>query len=219
MAIVPSSEDREEAHRLLWSAMTNDESRWVELLEQTVAVGLADRTRTAGGLYWAASRELAAYEGLAFANRADDLVDFGLEAEADPLTIAEEVIEHAAQRGVLVGTHLRLVLGDYGQRWAKRVLRMVAERGVEKGRQTPTASDVWAAIQRGTREISYLVRIGTVPNGVATFSDLHSHLDANEIAGLCETEPIDWCGDQDWVEIGNEVQYALDDWIRAGGLL
>jgi hypothetical protein len=220
MAIVPSSEDREEAHRLLWAARQHEGKDWEQVLEESLAVGLADRTRTAAGMYWAASRELAAYEKVAFANRAGDLAVFAYDADHDPLTIAAEIHDHAEYRGVLVGVHLRLVLQDYGQRWAKRVLRIVGERrAAAKVVTTPTAGDVWEAIQRGVREIRDHVDAGTVPNDVATFSDLHGFLDANEIAGLCESEPINWCADTDWVEIGNEVQYALDDWIRAGGLL
>jgi hypothetical protein len=221
MAIVPSNEDREEAHRLLWAARQQDEQRWQPLLEEALAIGLADRTRTAAGMYWAASRELAAYEALAFANRADDLAEFAREVAEDPLTIVEEIIENAGHRRVLVGVHLRLVLAEYGQRWARRVIRMVAERGVQKGRQTPTANDVWGAIELSLSEIRDDVRMGTVPTTVETFSDLHGYVDANEYGGLCQGAdgPIDWCADSDWVEIGNEVQYALDDWIRAGGLL
>jgi hypothetical protein len=222
MAIVPSGEDREEARRLLFALRQRErEANWEELLEHQLAVGLADRTRTAAGMYWAASRELAAYEELAFANRADDLAEFALEAADDPLTIIEEIVENAGHRRVLVGVHLRLVLAEYGERWADRVVRMVAERGVAKGRQTPTANDVWGAIELSLSEIRDDVRMGTVPTSVATFSELHGYVDANEYGGLCQGAdgPIDWCADSDWVEIGNEVQYAVDDWIRAGGLL
>lgn len=81
---------------------------------------------------------------------------------------------------------------------------------------TPTAlimaAQVALAVEQGKLEIREDVMLGHVPREVASFSDLHSYVDANEYAGLCQ-ERADWTTAQ-----VNEVQGALDEWIHAGGL-
>lgn len=53
-----------------------------------------------------------------------------------------------------------------------------------------------------------------VPSSVASFSELHDYVDANEYGGLCE----DWAMEGDYIAFGNAVQDAVDAWIRAGGV-
>ena len=70
-------------------------------------------------------------------------------------------------------------------------------------------------IRRGKLEILSDIDDGIVPATVATFSELHDYVDANEYAGLCDENfmPSD---SQEGADIANEVQGQIDEWLRHG---
>jgi hypothetical protein len=78
--------------------------------------------------------------------------------------------------------------------------------------------DTLALIERGKREITEDVKSGRVPSTVTSFGDLHDFVDANEYGGLCEEDLANSLSNDDWVAVGNDVQDALDRWIKDGGL-
>lgn len=86
-----------------------------------------------------------------------------------------------------------------------------------------------AVIDRMMTEVLADIKSGQVPATVASFSQLHDHVDANEYGGACEPdaefpygEPPDADGprDEKYVEtvcaFWNRCQTAIDDWIKAG---
>lgn len=87
-----------------------------------------------------------------------------------------------------------------------------------------------AVIDRMKREVRQSIRIGQVPATVASFSELHDYVDANEYGGACEEDAEfayggldDDANDNDrekYVEamcaFWNRCQGAIDDWIKAG---
>jgi hypothetical protein len=68
------------------------------------------------------------------------------------------------------------------------------------------------AVAQAKTEIRADVANGHVPRTVASFSELHDYVDANEYGGLCN-ERSDWTNEQ-----GNDVQTRLDEWIKSGVL-
>ena len=68
------------------------------------------------------------------------------------------------------------------------------------------------AIAQAKDEVAADVKAGVVPRTVASFSDLHDHVDANEYGGLCD-ERSD--ADEDFA---NALQDAVDSWIKEGNL-
>ena len=72
-----------------------------------------------------------------------------------------------------------------------------------------------AAIAQGKHEISEDVRVGIIPADMLTsFADLHGHTDANDYAGINDegVSPFVW-------QAANEIQTALDAWIKSGALM
>lgn len=71
-------------------------------------------------------------------------------------------------------------------------------------------------IERMIREIQNDIDEGRVPATVATFSELHDYVDANEYGGFCD----EWTDDEAaWdllVEQSNRCQSFVDQWLRAG---
>ena len=72
-----------------------------------------------------------------------------------------------------------------------------------------------------------LVAVGTIPATVATFSELHDYIDANELGALCDVstwpamaEDEDGNADPEdhaaWMAEIATVQDTVDAWIRAG---
>jgi len=75
--------------------------------------------------------------------------------------------------------------------------------------------DFDTAVARGKEEISDDVAAGIVPASVASFSELHDYVDANEYGGLCD--PDAFGGVETYgIEFAAAVQDALDAWIKAG---
>jgi hypothetical protein len=80
--------------------------------------------------------------------------------------------------------------------------------------------------ERGKREILDDIAAGIQPQNVASFSELHDHVDANEYGGfaeegvLCACPPdgpcTGRCGGRVTISEVNEVQCALDCWLRNG---
>lgn len=71
-----------------------------------------------------------------------------------------------------------------------------------------------AAIAQGKHEITEDVRRGNIPlDMVHCFADLHGHTDANGYASISDDDvsPFVW-------HAANDIQGALDVWIRSGGL-
>ena len=68
-------------------------------------------------------------------------------------------------------------------------------------------------------EILADVRAGVVPETVASFSELHDHVDANCYGGLCfdlYDLLIDFCGGEDEaVALINAAQNEVDAWIKS----
>lgn len=97
-----------------------------------------------------------------------------------------------------------------------------------------------ATLARMKAEISKDVATGRVPQSVASFGDLHDHVDANEYGGLCEdsdsTGPkgLDrlaqlfpdpegapdhgTTNSQAGMDVANELQGLVDAWIQGGAL-
>lgn len=76
------------------------------------------------------------------------------------------------------------------------------------------------AVDIGWREILADLKQGTIPATVATFSDLHDYVDANEYGGICDMD-WDYLFDGDMkvmIGFGNRVQAALDAKIKASPL-
>lgn len=85
-------------------------------------------------------------------------------------------------------------------------------------------------VERMKREVLADVASGRVPASVASFGDLHDHVDANEYGGFCEDElaeaMIAHFGGRDadegmpdaFISFMNDAQTAIDTWIKAGGL-
>lgn len=76
-----------------------------------------------------------------------------------------------------------------------------------------------AAIARAKAEILGEIADGRVPATVATFSELHDYLDANELGGLCEDgTPISAIAlpDDGDMAFANAVQDAVHAWLEAG---
>ena len=78
-----------------------------------------------------------------------------------------------------------------------------------------------AGVKCAKDEIRLDVRKGIVPRGVSSFGGLHDYVDANEYGGsgfLCHLfEPDDIELDQQQLELLNEIQDAIDKWIKTGG--
>ncbi|HLI63712.1 MAG TPA: hypothetical protein VKV05_09950 [Terriglobales bacterium] len=80
--------------------------------------------------------------------------------------------------------------------------------------------------ERGKREILEDIAAGIQPDSVASFSELHDRVDANEYCGFAEEgvlcgcppdEPCSGlCGGRITIAGVNEVQCALDAWLRKG---
>ena len=74
-----------------------------------------------------------------------------------------------------------------------------------------------ATVERMKAEIRHDVSKGLVPPTVATFSELHDYVDANEYGGLCEDD----CPDEfDFSRAGlariNTMTGRVDEWLRGG---
>lgn len=66
---------------------------------------------------------------------------------------------------------------------------------------------------RVQREILDLVADGTIPADVRTFGELHDHIDANELGGLCDDDdPNSDINTDDWYRI----QELVEPWLQAG---
>lgn len=68
-------------------------------------------------------------------------------------------------------------------------------------------------IELGKREIQNDIDAGTVPPTVQSFSELHDYVDANYYGGAFE-QPFD--GSDEACHFWNQVQTALDEWIKKG---
>ena len=71
--------------------------------------------------------------------------------------------------------------------------------------------------ERACREVLADVLTGKVPATVASFSELHDYTDANGYGGLCD-EGAPFLSPEELCAAGNELQDALDQWIKAGDL-
>lgn len=77
------------------------------------------------------------------------------------------------------------------------------------------AFDLPATIERAKQEILKDVRAGHVPDSCQSFSELHDHVDANGYGGAFE---VGFDEGQEFCEFWNQVQDAVDQWIKQGGL-
>lgn len=78
--------------------------------------------------------------------------------------------------------------------------------------------DVAEVIERAKAEVLELVTHCVVPHTVASFSELHDHVDANELGGLTRDDCPWWPGGHLEAEKANAVQDAVDAWIKGGAL-
>ncbi len=80
------------------------------------------------------------------------------------------------------------------------------------------ANAVAVVVEIAKAEILADVMTGHVPATVASFAELHDHVDANCYGGA-EDAWFEGCTDNtEFVAFWNAVQDALDSWIRAGGI-
>ena len=73
-----------------------------------------------------------------------------------------------------------------------------------------------AAIARAKAEILWMIRLGRIPAGVRSFTDLHDHIDANELGGLCEDgpmAPLVRVETDEGMAFANAVQDAVHAWL------
>lgn len=84
------------------------------------------------------------------------------------------------------------------------------------------ADELEARIERAKAEILADIERGRLPRDMATFAELHDHVDAHEYGGLCE-EPFyslirgekDDPSEVSWA-FGVLLQDAVDCWLRGG---
>lgn len=91
-------------------------------------------------------------------------------------------------------------------------------------------TDLDATVERMKREIAQDVRAARVPSDVASFGDLHNHVDANEYGGFCIDEVADAMiaqfGGRDehegmpqkMMDYINAAHERIQEWIVAGGI-
>lgn len=91
--------------------------------------------------------------------------------------------------------------------------------------KVPTLEELTEAIKQ---EVLQLMRAGTIPVTVRTFSELHDHCDANCLGGLCKDEVFnaiwtsfgalnDPAGMPDgMVNLINTAQDAVNAWLASG---
>lgn len=77
------------------------------------------------------------------------------------------------------------------------------------------ASDARERVERSKREILDDIAKGVVPSDVASFSELHDYVDANEYGGLCEEGATDGPVEE-FIALGRIVQDEVDAWLKAG---
>lgn len=73
------------------------------------------------------------------------------------------------------------------------------------------------SIATAKNEIIADVQNGDVPKNVKSFSHLHDFVDANLYGNVCEEGfPQKFESSADWYAFVDEVQYAIDAWIKSG---
>lgn len=80
--------------------------------------------------------------------------------------------------------------------------------------------DTTALVERMKKETLADIASGRVPATVASFSELHDYVDANEYGGFCEDAFQYDASDDAKVDLVNKCQSAVDRWIKkrsAGG--
>lgn len=93
------------------------------------------------------------------------------------------------------------------------VIRMLDDAGTIAKPETSDRVLLELVTEKAKFEVLQDMADGTVPENVPTFSDLHSHVDANCYGSL---DRIDWseeCQD-DFMEFTNAVQDAIHAWLR-----
>jgi len=73
------------------------------------------------------------------------------------------------------------------------------------------------AIERSKTEIDADVRSGLIPVDVASFSELHDYVDANEYGGLCDEGRFEYQNRPELLRHIREaeaVQTAVNDWLQ-----
>ncbi len=102
--------------------------------------------------------------------------------------------------------------------------------------RTPLQQAFFAfSVELTKAEIQRDIKAGLLPATVRTFSELHDHTDANTYGGLCDVDdhyliiifPLQENADEadreaafalgQFVDAGNDIQNAVDAWLRAGG--
>jgi hypothetical protein len=77
---------------------------------------------------------------------------------------------------------------------------------------------VAAAIERTKAEITDDMAFGIVSTEVRSFSELHDFVDANTYGGICDADGTwDDVGTDQGLEAINDVQDAVDQWLKDGG--
>lgn len=79
-----------------------------------------------------------------------------------------------------------------------------------------TPPEVAAVIDRMKQEILADITAGIVPATVASFSELHDYVDANEYGGACEQDGPFEGFTTEQVDFWNNCQTACDEWLRNG---
>jgi len=72
------------------------------------------------------------------------------------------------------------------------------------------------AVARCKQEILADIASGRVPATVASFSELHDYVDANEYGGGAEDWSEEKSGTDEFCDFWNRVQNEVDAWIKAG---
>lgn len=68
-------------------------------------------------------------------------------------------------------------------------------------------------VERAKKEVLADIASGRVPASVASFAELHDHVDANEYGGACEGG---FDGSDESTAFWNRVQGEVDAWLKAG---
>jgi len=94
------------------------------------------------------------------------------------------------------------------------------------------AEFIETAVRVSEEYILELVSMGTIPNTVANFSELHDFIDANELGGFCDADLQDTFlaifpkhSDADealvsdaFLDACNTIQNTVNQWIVEGGI-
>jgi hypothetical protein len=89
------------------------------------------------------------------------------------------------------------------------------------GLETESPATIGEAVEQAKREILEAIEAGQIPYTVSSFEELHSHIDANCLAGGCDEPSLAlWWRADGFANIDNIVAFqdVVNSWLEAGGI-